>query len=349
MDSKKQNRLQFGSGWIAAYIVFLFLGVTACGYGYAASQSSVMISGEATVRAESDSFDVVYMQDMTGVACKAAKVGTSERLVDKRDNKAYWVRKMKDGNCWMVQNLAFNLSTSVTLTSELSDVTSFKPGYTTLTSAPTSSQIVTSATGTRSWAFEGYVAKTPSLGACSKNGSITPANCTQWLAVGERTPSDDPNFYINNGNKTYTDTEYDAHYLLGNYYQFNAATAGTGGNAAAANVTSSICPKGWKLPVHSTAATSDFVKLRKAEGVSLANLVLPPLYYLKSGQIRATTALYYKLGDVGRYWSASSSSKTEARQYMLNSDNVTAYDKNEAFQVRCIFYQWCLRIMMIIL
>ena len=54
-------------------------------------------------------------------------------------------------------------------------------------------------------------------------------------------------------------SEYDAHYLIGNFYQWNAAVAGTGGADVAstgaekdasklAYANDSICPKGWKLP-----------------------------------------------------------------------------------------------------
>ena len=53
---------------------------------------------------------------------------------------------------------------------------------------------------------------------------------------------------------------YDAHYLIGNYYTYGAATAGAGNNLTIADsqitsvnqlvsTSSSICPKGWKLPV----------------------------------------------------------------------------------------------------
>ncbi len=42
--------------------------------------------------------------------------------------------------------------------------------------------------------------------------------------------------------------EYDPHYLVGNYYQWNTATAGSGGSNGDVNATDSICPKGWKLP-----------------------------------------------------------------------------------------------------
>ncbi len=60
---------------------------------------------------------------------------------------------------------------------------------------------------------------------------------------------------VNQANKTY-----DAHYLIGNYYQWNTTTAGSGAglmspesaktdSATLVNATDSICPKGWQLPV----------------------------------------------------------------------------------------------------
>ena len=59
---------------------------------------------------------------------------------------------------------------------------------------------------------------------------------------------------VDQANKTY-----DAHYLIGNYYQWNTTTAGSGAGlmspesaktdyATLVNATDSICPKGWQLP-----------------------------------------------------------------------------------------------------
>lgn len=43
---------------------------------------------------------------------------------------------------------------------------------------------------------------------------------------------------------------YDAHYLLGNYYQFNTAVAGSADqNGRDGKVPESICPKGWMMPI----------------------------------------------------------------------------------------------------
>lgn len=68
--------------------------------------------------------DLYYMQDMTPEICAATtSLEVTKELVDIRDNKTYKVAKLKDGNCWMQENLALNLSTNMTLTPADSDVT----------------------------------------------------------------------------------------------------------------------------------------------------------------------------------------------------------------------------------
>ena len=50
------------------------------------------------------------MQEATRKRCAVTPAGTTVNLRDSRDNKVYRVRKMADGNCWMVENLAFDLA-----------------------------------------------------------------------------------------------------------------------------------------------------------------------------------------------------------------------------------------------
>ena len=51
---------------------------------------------------------ITTMQQMTSTICSNAKENDEAILTDTRDNKKYWVTKLKDGNCWMTQNLAYN-------------------------------------------------------------------------------------------------------------------------------------------------------------------------------------------------------------------------------------------------
>ncbi len=53
---------------------------------------------------------ITYMQDMTPDICATAEENDTTQLIDKRDGKSYWVAKLKDGNCWMTQNLALDIT-----------------------------------------------------------------------------------------------------------------------------------------------------------------------------------------------------------------------------------------------
>ena len=57
------------------------------------------------------------MQDMTSSICNAVAVGQEGTLVDNRSgNKTYTVGKLKDGRCWMLDNLALGGSSAISLT-----------------------------------------------------------------------------------------------------------------------------------------------------------------------------------------------------------------------------------------
>ena len=64
---------------------------------------------------------IEYMQEMSQVVCYRAQEGEEGRLEDIRDGKTYWVAKLKDGNCWMTQNLDI---TDKIITSADSDIVS---------------------------------------------------------------------------------------------------------------------------------------------------------------------------------------------------------------------------------
>ena len=55
---------------------------------------------------------------------KLTTVGSQALLTDTRDGNTYYVAKLKDGKCWMSQNLRLGGSSPITLTSATSDVSS---------------------------------------------------------------------------------------------------------------------------------------------------------------------------------------------------------------------------------
>ncbi len=71
-------------------------------------------------------FGVETMQEMTPTVCQNANENDTYQLRDTRDNKYYWVTKLKDGNCWMTQNLALELD-NPNINSENTDITGSFP------------------------------------------------------------------------------------------------------------------------------------------------------------------------------------------------------------------------------
>lgn len=74
--------------------------------------------------------DATYMQDVTPEICSNSDLEVSYTLIDKRDDKPYKVAKLKDGNCWMQEDLKLSLSISTPLTSENSNIPPNEDGST---------------------------------------------------------------------------------------------------------------------------------------------------------------------------------------------------------------------------
>lgn len=258
---------------------------------------------------------ITTMQAMTADICRRAEINDTTQLEDVRDRvdgvagtgTKYWVTKLLDGNCWMSQNLAFNITTT-NVTAATSDVAT---NWTSSSSYPPTKTYDVNVDGlkfdgyshttTFSWNLGDYVIVNPTVAKpCSSKVGLS--ECTdQFVAIGDRKASIDPNFYKNNGT-TYTNTEYDAHYLAGNYYEWNTATAGTGvlaSNNTAASA--SICPKNWKLPYSGNvgigATNGGFNYMLRQYGISGNatgtsgtnqlgyNLALSPLFFVRNGEI----------------------------------------------------------------
>ena len=58
------------------------------------------------------------MQDMTSDICANAEQGFNTKLIDVRDNEIYTIAKLKDNNCWMLDNLRLGGYSPITLTNQ---------------------------------------------------------------------------------------------------------------------------------------------------------------------------------------------------------------------------------------
>ena len=284
-----------------------------------------------------------YMQEMTPAICQASAENETKQLTDTRDGKKYWVTKLADNNCWMTQNLDLDLTNGTPLTPEDSDVSSdWDPPITTEKNGTVTSN--SSSTGTYSWDFGLYVKNNPDDYSSYCNQVKTMNGCDDWTDVTNLTPATTE--WTGSIDNTVSGNTYNAHYLVGNYYQWNAATAGTGGSITSTNATDSICPKGWQLPTSNNSNNGSFQYLMNAHSISSnttgsTKITQSPLYFNPSGYVYSGSL--WNAGNVGGYWSSTAgSNSSSAYSLYFTSGRVGPsgiYDRYFGQSVRCLASQ----------
>ena len=83
---------------------------------------TVVVSVVANPAEVSSLTELTFMQDISPAVCQNSPAGATKQLTDTRDGKKYWVAKLEDGNCWMLQNLDLDLDPARPLTPADSDV-----------------------------------------------------------------------------------------------------------------------------------------------------------------------------------------------------------------------------------
>ena len=273
---------------------------------------------------------------MTPEGCAASSENDTKRLIDKRDGKYYWVAKLADGNCWMTQNLDLDLTSGESLTSELSDVSSsWNPGATTFTAA---NQGSTSYTVAQSWDLGQAVWKTPTSDSyCSPSTNLYHPYCSAyWQNVSDTNTWSPMTKYRTDGVVVEGKT-YDAHYLAGNYYSFQAAIAGTAPDSSG-TASGSICPKGFTLPTSNTTANGSFSNLITQTSANANTIVQAPLMFVWGGYVNPGGSLY-SAGSYGNYWSSVGRSSYDAYNLAFDSGGVypSGYVRRYlGFSVRCV-------------
>lgn len=225
--------------------------------------------------------DITYMQEMTSDICLVSFENETKQLIDTRDGKSYWVAKLKDGNCWMTQNLALDIAldsegnaaalsesgTKVTLDESNSDMKGRWGQDSTIKPQPTSVEFPIrseqSGEDAKSWNLaDGNVLKYPLnkdvSSGCYAAGEETWINCKARLRVNVSDEGWQPTLkaaIVDGKFVAVNEVEkvYDEHYMLGNYYQTTTATAGS--KVENSMYSESVCPKGWILPMVTAYST----------------------------------------------------------------------------------------------
>ena len=163
--------------------------------------------------------------------------GQVYELTDSRDQTTYHVTRLADGNCWMLDNLALDLT----------KVPDSYNGADKITLDATN----TNATDTSLGYLKGTTTRDPSTDASGKYATAAVANWTTSysysaplvnMSYKDTVPSNAP--ADGQGNNE-----------IGGYYNYCAASAGsycygdgTSAGTSTGNATEDICPKGWRLP-----------------------------------------------------------------------------------------------------
>ncbi len=216
--------------------------------------------------------DFVGAIDMDGSYLNDPNYVPRTLLRDVRDNSTYLVSKLADGNCWMSQNLALNLSPSNRLTDETTDLVT-KSGW-------------TPEHGTQIGDNVDY--------AWEKTGGV----------ARSFKPSVEETYFNNGTTQSSTPTgsghEYDWE-KMGILYNWYAATAGSGTSSLnnSAQAGDSICPKGWTLPTVSSVQGIS-IQFGLGSHYSLSRAVQPPLNIPLVGSYYADST-YLKWINAGGY------------------------------------------------
>ena len=299
--------------------------------------------------------EISTMQEMTPEFCASVTTsspGNTARLKDTRDGKYYWVAKLADGNCWMTQNLDLDLNTVGTLAPENSDVSADwnfnSAGGSWYTSADQGS---TSNTAIQGWSLGEYVKTRPTATTpCTSNSDLSECKSQFTQVTSSMTPYTEA---VNEGkspaeNVAVKDSNYDAHYLVGNYYSWPAATAGSGNDVSSSgDATDSICPANWRLPLSggSNTETGSFYNLLNQYGLTSSptsdnnNIATSPLYFVRSGYVDPYASLLFDADGNGYQWSGRANSSSFAHNLLFSSSFVLPSIGNVRYygqSVRCV-------------
>ncbi len=310
-----------------------------------------------------DSGQFYKMQDMENSICSSATSvdeNNSIRLVDTRDNKLYWVTKLKDGHCWMTQNLDLDLSPDTALTSNDTDLNdnSMAGAYGKDYSYDATKNVISwtpqnttkhSATGAgTNWANSYNVAYSLDPGEWYWDGDDSTPNCNYLNASAGC------------AHFTQDRTNANRHLSVGNYYNWSAAIASDDSSsltnstygstsdpdAINRNPQNSICPKGWRLPTISykgnvVNSTSEFARVNGLYNDGITNndkkLIGSPLWFVRSGYVYYGNLNYP--GSGAYYWSSTVLSSYYAYGLYFTATGVNPANGNlryRGWSVRCV-------------
>ena len=265
-------------------------------------------SGDATVTLTGRSVNQI-MQDVTSTNCTT----TATPVYDNRDDTVYWIQKLPDGKCWMLDNLAFDIVNDIdTITTgnthiNADGINALKNGGV----SPYSASAISS-----SFAISYTEAK---IVVEHKTRTLKTANSTNYS-------NSKKGAYGAGQNK------------IGIYYNYCAASGGTycyDSSSGSGNDNYDVCPAGWRLPNN-----SEYNNLYGSSGIgSNPTNFMNVLSATPTGYCWGDTSPTY-LGDNGGYWTTTRIASDTMYYAYFNISRFNAYAINHPRHfgkpIRCV-------------
>lgn len=219
-------------------------------------------------------------QDMTPEICDLIDEDEDGQLVDVRDNTIYTIGKLKDGNCWMLDNFRLDLTNEnvkTVLSSDNTNASDESIGY------------LLNGGGTSSDKYAIYSIKE------YMTGRYTYADP---MIVKTRIDSVNSSDSLEVARTWKRGIYYNACAISAGSYCFSDGSNGEG--TSVGNITEDVCPAGWRLPTGNTSSELDSIR-NYYDNVVLARTAF-----------RAPLTGYYDYfyhefqnDDLGNYWSST--------------------------------------------
>ena len=284
----------------------------------------------------------VYMQDLTLANCPTGGM----TVYDKRDESSYTVKKLADGNCWMTQNLALDLTALTqaqlygtgTNAGKLTNASNTTLGYLKGATTGTTSDKYPTGAVTKAWTSS-YSYSVPMIAV----DSTTSGGCNNAYCVNGGTAGS-PWSYSDSTSETINGVTSRVQGKIGVYYNYCAASAGsycygngTSYGTPSGNASEDICPYGWHLPAGDTAQGSFDYLYNTGYSANYNNFV-DALSTPLSGGFYSGKA--YDQGRYGNFWSSTWNSSADMYLLTVNSTSVapsTYGTRDIGYSVRCVF------------
>ena len=270
------------------------------------------------------------MQDMTSAICDSVVIGSpattgdiaKNTLIDTRNNKTYLVAKYADGHCWMRENLNLPFTETDGIINSITAY-DFSTGNTFDYTPDNATQTETdtpwaqdASDGTRSF---------------KRDEDLCIGGMDIATSEGTGTTCD--------ANKPYE--------RIGVLYNWAAATAQKASDRPqdkTTEVSTSICPKGWRLPANS--GDYSFSTLMGSYGLPTTNQdqgysgqLQNPLNFNRPGFYNYDKGALNSRGANGYFWSSVGDNSATARSLRFYSSHFTprhVTNKGYGFSVRCV-------------